>query len=170
MGNGGRAAVDSIMTCNFILKLLKAGFGFNAALKLINSALLVKAGEESLATLDIGCIDLYTGVTRFLKAGAATSFVTRNRKTVMVGSDSLPVGILQGISYNENEIKLQDKDLIVMVTDGAVSVTPEWLKDEISLICELPPKEIATRIATLAKKRNGNDDDITVLAAKIKVV
>lgn len=171
MGNGGRAAVDSIMTCNFILKLLKAGFGFNAALKLINSALLVKAGEESLATLDIGCIDLYTGVTRFLKAGASASFVTRNKKTVMVGADSLPVGILQGISYNENEIKLQENDLIVMVTDGAVSITPEWLKDEISLLSELPPKEIATKIATLAKKRNGeNDDDITVLAAKIKVV
>ncbi len=171
MGNGGRAAVDSIMTCNFILKLLKAGFGFNAALKLINSALLVKAGEESLATLDIGCIDLYTGVTRFLKAGACVSFITRNKKTVMVGADSLPVGILQGISYNENEIKLQENDLIVMVTDGAVSITPEWLKDEISLISELPPKEIASKIAILAKKRNGeNEDDITVLVAKIKVV
>ncbi len=170
MGNGGRAAVDSIMTCNFILKLLKAGFGFNAALKLINSALLVKAGEESLATLDIGCIDLYTGTARFLKAGASASFVTRNKNTVMVGSDSLPVGILQGISYNENEIKLKEGDLVVMVTDGAVSVSPEWLKDEISLISELPPKEIAAKIATLAKKRNGGNDDITVLAAKIKVV
>ncbi|MEG2597827.1 MAG: hypothetical protein RR977_05290, partial [Oscillospiraceae bacterium] len=40
MGNGGRAAIDSIMTCNFVLKLIKAGFGFEAALKLINSALL----------------------------------------------------------------------------------------------------------------------------------
>lgn len=65
MGSGGRAAIDSIMTCNFVLKLLKAGFGFDAALKLINSALLVKAGDESLATLDIGCIDLYTETPSF---------------------------------------------------------------------------------------------------------
>ena len=68
------------MTCNFVLKLLKAGFGFDAALKLINSALLVKAGDESLATLDIGCIDLYTGNAEFLKAGAACSFVTQKRQ------------------------------------------------------------------------------------------
>ena len=77
MGSGGRAAVDSIMTCNFVLKLIKAGFGFDAALKFINSALLVKAGDESLATLDIGCIDLYTGTAEFLKAGGAASFLCR---------------------------------------------------------------------------------------------
>lgn len=168
MGNGGRAAVDSIMACNFILKLLKAGFGFNAALKLINSALLVKAGDESLATLDIGCIDLYTGNTQFLKAGASVSFVTRNKKTVMVGSNSLPMGILQGITYDKSEIKLQNGDLVVMVTDGAISVNPEWLQEEITLLSDLPPRKIATKIATLAKQRNGeNEDDITVLVAKI---
>ncbi len=171
MGNGGRAAVDSVMTCNFILKLLKAGFGFDAALKFINSALLVKAGDESLATLDIGCIDLYTGNAEFLKAGASVSFISRNKKTIIIGSSSLPIGILQGISYNKNEFKLQNNDLIVMVTDGAVSINPDWLKEEISLISELSPHEIASKITTLAKIRNkDSDDDITVLVARITAV
>ncbi len=168
MGNGGRAAIDSIMTCNFVLKLLKAGFGFDAALKLINSALLVKAGDESLATLDIGCIDLYTGNAEFLKAGAACSFIARNGKTVMVDGSSLPMGILQGISYDKRQIKLQDGDLIVMVTDGAISITPEWLQEEINMLSGSPPREIATKLASLARHRGDvPGDDITVLAARM---
>ena len=168
MGSGGRAAVDSIMTCNFVLKLLKAGFGFNAALKLINSALLVKAGDESLATLDIGCIDLYTGNAEFLKAGAACSFLTRNGKTIMIDGSSLPMGILQGISYDKRQIKLQDGDLIVMVTDGAISITPEWLREEITMLAGSPPHEIAAKLASLARHRNDiPGDDITVLAARM---
>lgn len=86
----------------------------------------------------------------------------------MVGSNSLPMGILQGITYDKSEIKLQNGDLVVMVTDGAISVNPEWLQEEITLLSDLPPRKIATKIATLAKQRNGeNEDDITVLVAKI---
>lgn len=169
MGTGGRAAVDSLMTCNFVLKLIKAGFGFDATLKFINSALLVKAGEESLATLDIGCIDLYTGAMEFLKAGAACSFVCRNGKTILVEGNSLPIGILQGIGYDRHTIRLQEGDLIVMVTDGAISYSPEWLLEEISILSTASAEEICRKLATLARYRSDPPgDDITVAAVKLK--
>ena len=95
---------------------------------------------------------------------AACSFVTRNGKTVMVDGSSLPMGILQGISYDKRQIKLQDGDLIVMVTDGAISITPEWLQEEITMLAGSPPREIATKLASLARHRGDiPGDDITCL-------
>lgn len=53
MGSGTAAAVDSNMTVSLIVKLIEAGVDYTAALKIVNSALLVKSGEESLSTVDI---------------------------------------------------------------------------------------------------------------------
>ena len=168
MGSGGRAAVDSIMACNFVLKLVKAGFRFDAALRFINSALLVKAGDESLATLDIGCVDLYTGEAEFLKAGGASSFLCREGKAAAIRGSSLPVGILQGISYDRHQVKLREGDLLVMVTDGALPISDEWMEEEIAALCEQPVKRIAERLAELAKfRQQGRGDDITVAAARL---
>ena len=168
MGSGGRAAVDSIMTCNFVLKLIKAGFGFDAALKFINSALLVKAGDESLATLDIGCIDLYTGTAEFLKAGGAASFLCRDGHTVAIGGTSLPAGILQGIGYDRHSTTLREGDVIIMVTDGALPISAEWFQDEVVTLKDLPPDEMAEKLATLAQRRQQRPgDDITVVAARV---
>ncbi len=168
MGAGGRAAVDSIMTVSFVLRLIKAGFGFDAALKLINSSLLIRTGEETLATLDIGCIDLYTGKMEFLKAGAAPSFLCRDGKVAEITGSSLPAGILQGIRYDRRTVRLREGDLIVMVSDGTMTVAPEWIKEELALAAADPPEKIAQRLAGLAKRNeHGPGDDITVMAAKL---
>ena len=168
MGCGGRAAVDSVMTCSFVLKLVKAGFGFDSALKFINSALLVKAGDESLATLDIACIDLYAGTAEFLKAGAASSFLLRDGKVVILSGNSLPAGILQGISYDRRSIPLREGDVLVLVTDGALPISEQWFADELQAVGALPPKEAAEKLALLAKRRQQQpEDDITVAVAKV---
>lgn len=168
MGSGSRAAVDSIMTCNFVLKLIKAGFRFDAALRFINSALLVKAGDESLATLDIGCVDLYTGTAEFLKAGGASSFLCRDGQAAAVKGLSLPVGILQGVEYDRHKVQLRQDDLIVMVTDGAVPISDEWMAEEIAALSGQPPQAVASRLAELAQYRQqGKGDDITVIAARL---
>ena len=58
MGTGGRAAVDGAMAAGIMGKLIKAGLGFDCALRIVNSALVVKSGDESLATLDVATVDL----------------------------------------------------------------------------------------------------------------
>ncbi len=170
MGSGSRAAVDSIMTCNFVLKLIKAGFRFDAALKFINSALLVKAGDESLATLDIGCIDLYTGKAEFLKAGGACSFLCRGGRTIQIKGPSLPAGILQGIQYDRHKAQLREGDLLVMVTDGAIAISEDWLAEEIAALDGQEPEFIADKLTQLAALRQqGRGDDITVAAARLEL-
>ncbi len=44
MGSGTAAAVDANMTVSLITKLIDAGVSYTAALKIVNSALLVKSG------------------------------------------------------------------------------------------------------------------------------
>ena len=170
MGNGSRAAVDSVMTCNLFLKLIKAGFGFEAALKLLNSSLLMKSSDESLATLDVGCVDLYTGQIRFMKAGAAASFVRKGGLAMRVGDSSLPVGILQGIDFDRSEIALDDGDIVVMVSDGVLETGDEWVSAEIELYGDKNARELAEYLCREAQRRriDGHSDDITVMVSKIK--
>ena len=63
MGSGGRAAVDGAMASGLVTRLLKAGFGYDSALSILNSAMLFKSTDESLATVDLACIDLLNGRT-----------------------------------------------------------------------------------------------------------
>lgn len=69
--------------------------GCDAALKIVNSALLLKSGEETLATADVAAVDLFTGRAEFYKAGAAPTFLVKNGRAGYVQSDSLPAGILE---------------------------------------------------------------------------
>ena len=169
MGTGGRAAVDSAMTCSLLLKLIKAGFGFESALRLINSSLLIKSGDESLATLDVVCLDLYTGKADFLKAGAANSFVKKGGHVIRVDSGSLPVGILRDVNYDKRTMKIDAGDMIVMVSDGVLATGTDWVEAEIELYTGKDAEGLAERIANEAKRRriDGHSDDITVMAARI---
>lgn len=170
MGNGSRAAVDSVMTCNLFLKLIKAGFGFDSALKLLNSSLLIKSGDESLATLDVGCVDLYTGQAEFRKAGAAVSFVRKGGIVSRIGDPSLPVGILQGIGYDCSTVMLDSGDVILMVSDGVLETGTEWVEAELELYEDKGPRQLAEDICKEAQRRriDGHSDDITVLAARLR--
>lgn len=170
MGSGARAAVDSTMTCSIARKLLQTGFGFDATFQLVNLAFLVKSREESLATLDVCTIDLYTGMAEFAKSGAASSFVMRNGKVVRIECSSLPIGILQGIQYDKEDMKLNRGDLVVMVSDGALASGEDWISSELELYSQLSSREISQKLCAEAQRRriDGHSDDITVVAIRLK--
>lgn len=169
MGNGSRAAVDSLMTCSTMRRLIQTGFGFNSTLKLLNLSFAIKSKEESLATIDTCTIDLYTGKTKFVKAGATSSYIVRRGNVTEFGCTSLPIGIIQGINFDSKELKLSKGDIIVMVTDGATSSGTEWISDELKLIYNRNADQIAKKIIESAKKRSDpkHIDDITILVSKL---
>lgn len=170
MGSGARAAVDSTMTCSIAKKLLQTGFGFDSTFQLVNLSFLVKSREESLATLDICTIDLYTGKAEFAKSGAATSFVLRGSQVTKVESSSLPIGILQGIKYDRDHMKLSSGDMVVLVSDGVLATGEDWICSELELYHNLSAKEISQKLCAEAQRRriDGHSDDITVIAVKLK--
>ena len=109
MGSGSRAALDSAMTFCLLKKLVTAGFSFDSSLELVNAALLVKSEEESLSTVDVATVDLYSGETQFLKAGAAPTFVYRDGSVVKVEAASMPAGILKGVDFAKSRLKLHER-------------------------------------------------------------
>lgn len=171
MGTGGSAAVDSAMTSSLVSKLLEAGISHNATLKMVNSALLVKSGEESLSTIDVSSIDLYNGHATFYKAGAAPTFVRKGGKAGYVQSTSLPAGILRGVDFEKSAITLHDHDIVVMVSDGVVNNGTDWIKAELESF-KGTAQELSERILRIAKERGIEDrsDDMTVICACLKKV
>lgn len=172
MGSGRNAAVDSAMTADLLGRLIEAGVSMDAALRLVNSALLVKVGDESLSTIDITGIDLYTGKAEFYKAGAAPTFLCKGGKSGYVESRSLPVGILSTVSFEKNAVTLREGDWIVMVTDGATASGNDWLLRELEQFAGDDPKELSERLAMQARERriDGHEDDITVIAILLERV
>lgn len=170
MGSGGRAAVDSAMTAGLAERLIKAGFGFDCTLRIVNSAMLFKSTDESLATLDISCIDLYNGKTELFKAGAAPTIIRRNGRTGRAECKSLPAGILHDVGFDKATVTLQEDDILLMMSDGVCSDGTDWICAEVEAFKDGGAKQLSERIATSARRRrqDGHDDDITVFAAIVE--
>jgi len=169
MGSGPSAAVDSAMAASLTTRLVKAGFNFGSALKMVNSALLVKSVDESLATVDITSIDLYTGQAQFIKAGAAPTFVRKNGKAAMIEGDSLPIGILKGVDLFKKSARLSEDDIILMVSDGVTASGEDWVMLELEAYRGRDMEQFAARICDMAKRRriDGHDDDVSAIACVI---
>ncbi|MBR5485614.1 MAG: SpoIIE family protein phosphatase [Oscillospiraceae bacterium] len=170
MGSGSAAAVDSTMTVSLIRKLLCAGAKHDAALKLVNSALLVKSGEESLSTVDVASVDLFSGKTQFYKAGAAPTFIKKSNKTGYIESTSLPVGILTAAAFEKSALSLRDGDMVVMISDGAAASGCDWIKNTIDKFNGEDIQALCDEIVNTAqlKRADAHDDDITVMAVKLQ--
>lgn len=169
MGSGPAAAVDSAMASSLLTRMMSAGLGAMGALKFANTALLTKSEEESLATADIALIDLYSGKADFYKAGAAPTFVRSGGKAFMLESDSLPIGILSGVSADCSAAQLNEDDIVLMVSDGAVSDGGEWVVHELEQFKGDDMQALAKKIVEQAKQRrsDGHEDDISAAAVML---
>jgi stage II sporulation protein E len=175
MGCGGRAAVDGAMTAGLTARLLQAGFGPDSVLRMVNAALMVKGGSESLATLDVVTIDPFSGRTEWLKAGAAASLLLSGGRVNRIEPSSLPLGILREVNFAHSEDHLVSGDVLLMFSDGAVSestaAVEEVLRDFDTETGSM--QSLAEQVATVARRlqqvKGGHEDDITVLAARVYV-
>lgn len=167
MGRGGRAAVDGAMASGLIAQLIKAGFGFDCALRIVNSAMLFKSTDESFATLDIACVDLFTGKCELYKAGAAPTLIRRGTKTARASCNSLPAGILQEVGFDHAAVTVGCEDMLVMISDGAASDGTDWICAEMESWQGGNAEKLAAHLADGARRRQGDahKDDITVLTA-----
>lgn len=169
MGTGGRAAVDSAMTVELFSRLVRAGVTMKTALAITGSALNVKSCDESLSTLDVARIDLFTGETLLCKAGAAASFVRCAGKVKTFMPASSPLGILEHTQFAQSHLVLHGGDTLLMVSDGILGCGHEWLVRETELFDGSDASGFAQYILECAKRKCGSRyDDMTVLAAVIE--
>lgn len=120
MGSGAAASKESEMVVDLIEKLMEAGFPSETAIRMMNSAMVLKGDNDSYSTLDFAGIDLYTGELEITKIGAAASFVRTRKEVHCMSRASLPAGVdIDQVPQPQN-VTMQGGDFLVMITDGVL--------------------------------------------------
>ncbi|MCM1053991.1 MAG: SpoIIE family protein phosphatase [Bacteroides sp.] len=169
MGSGTRARIDSAFACGLLTKFLESGVGAEAAIEMLNTALMVKSSDESFATLDVCMIDLYTGKTTLYKAGGADTFVRSGKKVTKIKGSGLPVGVSGTLSLFSQSFSAEEDDVIIMTTDGA-DLSEQWLEQAFLRESGGNMEELVKTVAGAARFNceKGREDDISIVALQLK--
>lgn len=169
MGTGGRAAVDGNMAVSVMGRLLRSGLSPDSSLQIVNSALMIKSGDESLSTVDLAGIDLYTGGVTLKKAGAPLTYIKKGGRLTAREMPSLPAGILNNIKFSTESIHLKAGDMVVMVSDGVLTGDERWLERLIKTWNEGSAQDLAQAVVQEAIRRRAEtkDDDITAVVVRL---
>ena len=170
MGSGKEAALTSGVVVSLLRRLITAGADLECALKLLNS--IVRSAErECSATVDIAEIDLVTGEARFIKSGAAPSFVLRDGSIFRLQSKTVPIGIIRALDAEMIKFDVQPGDTVVMLSDGVARSYDEvpWLLDMMStdeVVLSGDERRAAMAVVSEAALR-GSTDDITAGVVRV---
>ncbi len=174
MGHGMKAYKESEMVLSLLEELMEGGFGEEAALKLINTVFMAGDSDVSPASVDMGIIDLYSGVCDFMKIGAATTFVKRGGWIEAIRSNSMPIGAESTVDMETTSKKLYDGDFVVMVSDGIVDAIDEEDKERyisriLMDVSSVNPQEMAQEILDniLEQTKQEENDDMLVMVAGV---
>ena len=171
MGSGDDAARDSAQVVAILEKFLRSGVEPAVAMKILNSVLLLRGGDSwGYATVDLMCIDLFSGETCFYKYGAAPSYVKRGAAIRRVKGESLAAGLStgEGLAPDMVRMELRPGDLALIASDGVLAEKEDgWLKELLSRE-EPDMKELARKVLKEAEKRYGAGDDMTVLTVRVE--
>jgi len=171
MGSGKEAALTSGIVTSLLERLIKSGADLECALKMLNS-IVRSADRECSATVDIAEIDLVTGEAKFVKSGAAPSFVLRDGSIFRLQSKTVPIGIIRALDAEMIKFDVQVGDTVVMLSDGVARSYDEvpWLLDLlVSDECILSGDEKCAAMTIVGEAAiRGATDDITAGIVRVK--
>lgn len=171
MGAGQEAAKESVEAVAILEKFLRSGVDPATAMKILNSVMLLRNGEEwGFATVDLMCVDLFSGEACFYKYGAAPSFVKNGKTVRRISGESLAAGLISGEGAVPDIVRMRLKpgSLAVIASDGVIPGDgDEWLRDMMRVAGEKDMKTMAREVLRKASDEYGNTDDMTVLAVRV---
>jgi len=169
MGSGEAACTCSESVLEMMQKLLSAGFSTEASTQMVNGLLMT--GKKNTSTLDVCNIDLYQGICRFCKVGAAPSFLKRDNLVEQISSRNLPLGLLEDVETESAKRMLMDGDYVILFSDGILdalhhSLGESALAEIVSRFPARNPNELANDILrfVLHQCKGKIWDDMTVIA------
>lgn len=178
MGSGPEASEESKGTVDLVEKFMESGFDENVTVNTLNSIMGMRFSEsERYSTLDLNKVDLYTGEAKFVKIGAAPTFIKRGSEIKNITSNNLPFALVDEVDVDIKREDLKAGDILVSVSDGILDIDKmnsgnfiwleEYLKDS-----SVSPKELSGQILEKAKELSGGilKDDMTVVVSKIYAV
>lgn len=173
-GSGEIASENSDAILMLFERLLRAGFGKEKAIELINNILNSSMEDQNIPTLDVCDINLYQGSIEIQKVGASCSFLKRDNLTERIFKKALPLGVSNEIHIETISRDLVNGDYIIMMTDGILDAVSQGMGEEVfseflSSITSVNPSEIANQILQYCIKQSTGQirDDMTVLVVGV---
>ena len=169
MGSGEKAHRKSETSINIIENFYKAGYDDQTILSSVNN-LLNLDGNNVFSALDVSVVDLKNGEADFIKQGATVGFIKGVGGVSKIESNSLPLGVLDGVTPRVTKTVLSPEDYVVMLSDGVVdSLGEEGVVEFLQNTSAKGAQEMADNLLTCAKKAQKNypQDDMTVLVGKL---
>lgn len=166
MGQGKIAASESKLTLEVLSKLILNGISLKDTIDAINVLLKIKNHNDMFTTLDLCNINLANAKMKLIKYGANPSYHIRNKIAEKITTNSLPVGIVSKLKMSSYEMSLKADDIIIMSSDGTSDNFEKIIDDNLDLIDQLHPQEIATLLMDKVLENNSLDD-ISIIVVKV---
>lgn len=173
MGTGEDAAAESVEAVEILERFLRSGVEPATAMKILNSVMLLRNGDEwGFATVDLMCVDLFTGETSFYKYGAAPSYVRTGKSVRRVTGESLAAGLMSGEGAAPDVVRMRLKpgSVAVIASDGVITGDDDaWLREQLrDEPDDKDMKSLAREVLRKAADEYGAGDDMTVLAVRVE--
>ena len=171
MGSGAEAAQYSGDAVRILERFLRSGVAAETAVRMLNDLLLLKNETElGCATVDLFCINLFTGEMRMFKYGAAPSYLKQGGSVKRMRGKSLAAGLGTPPNDAPDSLTMDMKagSVAVIVSDGVTSgMEDAWLEDAIMQYEGANPRELSGKIVETASEKFKAEDDMTVIAIQI---
>ena len=170
MGSGVSALQESHAALSLLAESLRAGYTRAQALDVVNALMLMCTGREMYATMDLCVVDLHSGETAFEKLGACASYIVRDGEVRSIGSDTLPVGVLESVESRSLRMTLRPGDVVILMTDGVADAYPGGetaLREAIARLHWLHPRAVGEKLIASALGDGPARDDMAVLCARV---
>lgn len=175
-GTGVTAALIMSRISSDFRRLAHDGTPPAAILAELDRSLRSTALENGFVTAACLRFDATGRALRFASAGHVPLLIRRaDREVDLFGRRSgVPLGVLEGQAWVEEQIELAEGDLILLTTDGALeAIDPEagmkGLRRLGKLLRESTPDvdTVAARVLEAVVRAEGRADDVTVLALQV---
>ena len=174
MGSGEKAHSGSQLAIGLLENFYKAGFDNEMILTSINK-LLSLSNDEHFNALDVTVLDFQNNTMDFIKLGAPKGYLKRSEETIVIGTNGLPLGVLEEMKPHITQKKVENFDMIIMVTDGISDAfgSSDALKNYIHTLDTINPQTMADSILQQAMTLEDGkpQDDMSVSVVRVfKVV
>jgi len=184
-GKAMKGAMNAVMTDGILRTTAKEQGEFSpASLMVTLNDVLKDSMERSMnVTMLIGMIDAKTKTFTLANAGHhALPILLRDGEIEYLKAKGMPLGMMAGIAYNEEQFSLQSGDVLILMTDGIIEAqdSEEQLYSDSGRLEQIisqftqdsSPETIVDELIADAMDFGGDketrDDDMTVVVAKIQ--
>ena len=170
MGSGEYARRISDCSLSLIESFYRAGLSGEIVLSTVNRLLSFNR-EESFACIDMATVNLDTGRADIIKIGSPLGFLLADDSIEILESNSLPLGVLEGVRPTALQRSLSDGNVLLLISDGITAAfgSSTDIADFLARARTDNPQTLADGLLAAALSKTGGIaiDDMTAVAVRL---